>query len=105
LATGGEFSEAIKIMDNLTLHLKAEYFNEIKSGEKTEEYRLVTPYWEKRLDGRNYNNIILCSGYPARNDNDRRIVRRWNGCKKKIITHKFFGDNPVVVYAIDVSRI
>lgn len=33
----------------LTLPLKAEYFNAIKSGEKVEEYRLCTPYWQRRL--------------------------------------------------------
>ena len=33
----------------LTFNLKREWFDKIKSGEKTHEYRVVKPYWEKRL--------------------------------------------------------
>lgn len=34
----------------LTFNLKKEWFDKIKSGEKTHEYREVKPYWEKRID-------------------------------------------------------
>ena len=40
-------------MSTLVLPLKAEYFHQIKDGTKLEEYRLCTPYWRKRLEGRN----------------------------------------------------
>lgn len=33
----------------LTFNLKKEWFNKIKSGEKTHEYREVKPYWDNRL--------------------------------------------------------
>ncbi len=33
----------------LTFNLKKKWFNKIKSGEKTHEYREVKPYWTKRL--------------------------------------------------------
>lgn len=33
----------------LTFNLKKEWFDKIKSGEKTHEYREVKPYWTKRL--------------------------------------------------------
>ena len=33
----------------LKLAVKEKYFNEIKQGTKTEEYRLVKKYWGKRL--------------------------------------------------------
>lgn len=33
----------------LTFNLKKEWFEKIKSGEKTHEYREVKPYWIKRL--------------------------------------------------------
>lgn len=33
----------------LTFNLKKEWFEKIKSGEKTHEYREVKPYWTKRL--------------------------------------------------------
>ena len=33
----------------LTFNLKKEWFEKIKSGEKTHEYREYKPYWEKRI--------------------------------------------------------
>lgn len=33
----------------LPLVVKRKWFDMIASGEKSEEYRLVTPYWEKRI--------------------------------------------------------
>lgn len=36
-------------MRTLTLHLKREWFDQIKSGEKKEEYRVQSTYWIKRL--------------------------------------------------------
>ncbi|CDE59261.1 uncharacterized protein BN657_01508 [Fusobacterium sp. CAG:439] len=33
----------------LTFNLKKEWFEKIKSGEKTHEYRLANNYWNKRL--------------------------------------------------------
>lgn len=36
----------MKILD---LHLKAKWYDMIESGEKTEEYREIKPYWVKRL--------------------------------------------------------
>ena len=33
----------------LTFNLKKEWFDKIKSGEKTHEYRECKPYWTKRL--------------------------------------------------------
>lgn len=46
-------------MRTLTIALKAQYFDAIKSRTKPEEYRLVTPYWLKRLEGRTYDQIEL----------------------------------------------
>ena len=88
---------------DLTLPLKREYFEAIKSGDKTEEYRLVNGYWKVRIEGREYDNIILTLGYPKRGDVSRRIVRKWKGYTIKVIQHKLFSDDPVAVYAIDVS--
>jgi ASC-1-like (ASCH) protein len=36
-------------MKTLHLSLKREYFEAIRAGTKTEEYRLCTPYWQRRL--------------------------------------------------------
>jgi hypothetical protein len=90
-------------MANMTLPLKREYFEAIRDGIKTEEYRLITPYWTKRIEGREYDNIILTLGYPKRDDTSRRITRRWKGYTIKTIQHKLFGELPVNVYAIDVT--
>ena len=35
----------------LIFNLKKEWFNKIKNGKKTHEYRLQTKYWIKRLSG------------------------------------------------------
>ena len=39
----------------LTFHLKKEWFEKIKSGEKTHEYRIFKPYWINRF--KNYFKI------------------------------------------------
>lgn len=88
----------------LTLPLKREYFDAIKSGKKLEEYRLCTPYWTKRLEGKTYERIMLTLGYPSTNDHKRRIVKPWAGFARKTITHPHFGAAPVEVFAIDVSQ-
>ena len=90
-------------MRRLTLALKGEYFDEIKAGTKTEEYRLMGYFWALRLENRRYDQIILTRGYPKRTDAARRLVLPWRGYTIKTITHPHFGSAPVLVYAIDVS--
>lgn len=63
----------------LTLHLKKRWYDMIKSGEKTEEYRAITDYWLKRLydengEPKHFDLLELCCGYPAANDNTRRML-------------------------------
>ncbi len=92
-------------MTDLVLPLKREYFEAIRDGSKTEEYRLCTPYWAKRLTPAfaRYENVVLMLGYPSRDDHDRRIIRPWRGYNIKTITHPHFGPDPVQVYAIHVG--
>lgn len=92
-------------MSILYLPLKAEYFDAIKAGTKTEEYRLYTPYWRKRLvDGfAGLTAIELMRGYPAADDQERRLRRPWRGYAIKHITHPHFGPDPVQVFAIYVG--
>lgn len=90
-------------MSTLYLPVKGVYFDQIKSGEKTEEYRLLTPFWAKRLVNRHYDQIVLTCGYPASDDVERRISRPWRGYRKTTITHEHFGPDPVQVYAIRVN--
>lgn len=92
-------------MKTLTLALQRYYFEAIAKGDKGEEYRLVTPYWTKRLQGRHYDRIVLTLGYPSAADSNKRLSRVWNGYVVKTITHPHFGKDPVQVYAIDVSEL
>lgn len=96
----------LKMSKPRTLHLslKREYFEAIRDGHKPEEYRLCTPHWRKRLEGREYEQIVLTLGYPSRNDHARRLVRAWHGFTVKTITHPHFGPDPVQVYAINVAQ-
>jgi len=88
----------------LYLPLKGEYFNAIKSGEKVEEFRAITPRMKKRIEGRDYDKIILTLGYPKRSEHSKRIERKWLGYEIKTITHPHFGPEPVQVYAIKVNK-
>lgn len=88
----------------LTLALNGEYFDQIAAGTKPEEFRLRTVYWSRRLQGRTFDAIELTRGYPKAGDTSRRLLRKWNGYRVTNILHPHFGDQPVSVYAIDVSE-
>lgn len=92
-------------MTTLYLPLKAVYFDQIRTGTKNEEYRLVTPYWRKRLEGRYYDRIVLTLGYPKGGgvEGITRLTRAWRGHTIRTLTHPHFGPSPVEVFAIDVS--
>lgn len=91
------------MLPDLTLALKAEYFNAIKTGVKAEEFRLCTPFWRARLEGRTFSRVVLTLGYPSRSDVARRLVLPWRGMRVTTIQHPHFGADPVQVYAIAVS--
>ena len=86
---------------NLHLHVKTEYFNAIKSGEKKKEYRLANEYWWKRLIGREYDGIVIYNAYRPGADN--RIHMPYFGWVLETITHQHFGPNPVRVFAIQMT--
>lgn len=90
-------------MADLQLAVNGEYFDAMNSGEKTEEYRLVNPYWGRRLFGRDYDRLIITRGYPRKDDDSRRLVMPYDGYEIKTITHKHFGPDPVKVYAIKIN--
>lgn len=77
----------------LTFNLKKEWFDKIKSGEKTHEYREVKPYWTKRFkkqltdllyalekDGKNelypHRLIKFCYGYPHKDDKNKSLIAK-----------------------------
>ena len=58
----------------ITFNLKKEWFNKIKSGEKTHEYRVVKPYWTNRLYKQLTKKNFECCfklGYPKPEENDK----------------------------------
>jgi len=91
-------------LPDLVLPLKAVYFDQIAASEKGEEYRLITPYWRTRLQGKTFRRIVLTKGYPKADDHSRRLVREWRGYRETVIQHPHFnGGAPADVFAIDVS--
>jgi hypothetical protein len=48
---------------HLTLH--RQFFVEIAAGTKPIEYRDQTPYWKRRLEGREYDAILFRNGYSS----------------------------------------
>ena len=79
-------------MATLTLTLKKKWFDMIKSGIKTEEYREIKPFWTKRLMQssikfvpnekhvectvipKQYDTLVFTLGYPKADDMSRRMV-------------------------------
>lgn len=47
--------------NTLKLVLTDHWFEEIKSGRKTHEYRVMSKYWEKRIAALNYS-LMSCRG-------------------------------------------
>lgn len=91
------------IMD-LRLAVKREYFEQIKSGEKVEEYRLDNEYWQKRISKGPFRNVIITLGYPKIGDAKRTITFPYVGWTRKVITHPHFGSSPVSVFAIKLTN-
>ncbi len=47
----------------LYLTLKKQWFDLINNGIKTEEYREIKDYWQKRLENKCYDEVIFRHGY------------------------------------------
>lgn len=70
-------------MNILYLSLKSEWYWMISSGAKTEEYREITDYWTKRLEGKIYDAVQFSLGYPKRDDASRRMMFRLDRIEKR----------------------
>lgn len=90
----------MKTKKNLQLNVKSEYFDDVKSGIKGEEYRVFNDYWSKRLNGVEYYEIHYKKGYPKRGDMSKTLIFPYKGYTVRTITHKHFGQEPVKVFAI-----
>ena len=84
----------------LHLPVKKLYFEQIKSGEKTNEYRLTTEYWQRRIVGRTYDEVHIKLGYPKATDSSHILIFPWSGYDSTTLTHEHFGEKPVDVFAI-----
>ena len=86
-------------MRDLVLHLKSCYFREVASGSKKFEYRLVKPFWEKRLIDQTYDRVVIWDGYKKAGP-DTVLVFPWRGFERTVVHHPHFGHDPVEVFAI-----
>jgi hypothetical protein len=86
----------------LHLHLKAQYFDEIQAGTKTEEYRVCSPFYKKRL-AKAPERVVLYRGYPNSADTPKIMSLPWRGMEVKTIIHPHFGNVPTEVFAIRVT--
>lgn len=89
---------------DLILRLKGEYFKQIKAGTKKEEYRIYNPYWKKRLEGKEFENIIITLGYPKWSEKSKILKFKYQGYKIETVQHKHFGDKKVKVFAIKLEK-
>lgn len=87
----------------LHLHLRFEYFDQIKAGTKTEEFRACTPFNDRLMARRPFAEIRLYRGYPKTGDMENTLVRPWKGFQIRTITHPHFNNQPTRVYAITVN--
>lgn len=87
---------------DLILAVRAVYFEQMKRGEKLEEFRLQNAFWAKRRERKNFARVLIYWGYPAADDLSRRLVFAWRGFSKRELQHEHFGPEPVKDYAIAV---
>jgi hypothetical protein len=58
-----ENQRTFKFPHIIHLILKGKWYDMIKSGEKKEEYREITDYWKRRLEGESVYVVIFHRGY------------------------------------------
>lgn len=85
----------------LHLHVKKEYWLQVKNGEKTEEFREITDNWDKQLK-KEYDVIRYYLGYPKGQDSSKILEFDWTKPYKKKITHELFGED-VLVWVIPLN--
>lgn len=95
----------------LTFNLKKEWFEKIKSGEKTHEYREKTNYWFRRLFlywyKTKYNEPFGCKeticfacGYPKKADKEKRLYAK---VKSVTITYGKYTDLKIDNSVFDIE--
>lgn len=95
-------------MKSLHLNVKGIYFNQAKSGEKKEEYRLYNKHWKKKLlnpDGspKEFKYIQYKLGYPKSDDKEKILTFPYNGFHViEDLVHEHFDNVPTKVFAINL---
>lgn len=89
-------------MKTLHIIIKRKYFDQILSGKKTKEYRLVKEYWVKKIVGKNYNTITFQAGYSK---NSPKMIVEYLGFDIVNLKHEFFGNDTVVVFSLNLGKI
>lgn len=87
----------------LYLPQKTRWFDDYMAGIKPFEYRLRTPYWDKRIKNREYDTIVLTKGYPSKSDTSRRIILPWLGYELQTVKSPEWNNRPRRVYAIHLA--
>jgi hypothetical protein len=79
----------------LHLNLHREFFAQIVAGTKRTEYRARTPYWRRRLEGRQYDVIQFRNGYATKAP---EMLVEFRGLRR-------YGNGRNTYYAIRLGRI
>lgn len=98
------------LMDILYLTLKKKWFDMILSGEKTEEYREIKEYWEKRLSVWDDNIFLMHKEFDAvefRNGYQKDAPKFLIECRRILIDYGLttWGAPPNKVYVIQLGKI
>lgn len=88
-------------MNLLFIILKGEYFHQIAAGTKTEEYRITSEYWAKKIIDHHYSHIIFQLGYSA---TAPRMIIEYLGYEKKNISSVVY-NGQVEVFALKLGKI
>lgn len=68
----------------LVLHVTQKYFDLIRCGKKTVEYREVKKYWQARIEGKKFNSIVISVRQATKfTDPEWLIFPWWPGAIKK----------------------
>ncbi len=81
---------------DLILHVQRKYFEQIRSGEKKEEYRAYNKYYRKRIFGKQFQNIIIVWGYPKKFTKENSIIFPYREYRITRIDHEMFGIGKLV---------
>jgi hypothetical protein len=76
LARARESARAVK-RRILHLNLYRHHFEAIASGEKRVEYRAATHFWKRRIEAREYDEIVFRNGYRRDSPLMRVEYRGW----------------------------